>query len=344
MRNAALAGLLAICLMAALAIFGATSRTAQKRPAGWPPLANSKATPQAVKIAVVGDMMLGREVGTLMNKNGYNYPLSLITPFLKNFDLSVGNFEGTVREKYNYRDGLALKFSFATSSLAQLIEANFGVVSIANNHAYDYGVDGFDETKSHLQAVGVSPLGHPYDLSRGIVTTVELKGRSISFLAFNATVPVFDTAKAQDLAAKTKAENPGATLMVLIHWGDEYISRHNKKQEEVGHALIDSGADIILGTHPHVVQDIERYNNKLIFYSLGNFVFDQNFSEATKQGLVLGIEFQATSTEVGLFPVNIIKSQPQLMSKEVRSAFLSALADKSQAELRGQIKSGLINE
>ncbi len=340
MRNAALAGLLAICLMAGLAIFGATHKVELQKRA----VEATVIPPQApVKIAVTGDIMLGREVGTLMDKNGYDYPLALISPFLKNFDLSVGNFEGTVLEKYNYHDGLKLKFSFSPKSLTQLVNANFGVVSLANNHGFDYGADGFEETKSHLQSEGISPLGHPYDLSKGIVTTVELKGRHVSFLAFNATVPVFDTVKAQDLVAKTKAENPDALIMVLIHWGDEYAPKHNKTQETIGRALIDSGADVILGSHPHVVQDIERYKSKIIFYSQGNFVFDQNFSEATKEGLVLGLELHATSTDIGLFPITIIKSQPALMTKDARIGFFSQLADKSPAELSEQIKSGLLS-
>lgn len=335
MRNAALAGVLAICLMAGLAILGATHKPAPK------PVVEPTVAP-AVKIAIVGDIMLGREVGTLMDKNGYDYPFKNISDFLKNFDLSVGNFEGTVIDKYNYRDGLALKFSFSPKSLAQLIDTNFGVVSLANNHAFDYGPTGFEETKAKLQAVGISPLGQPYDLTKGIVTTVELKDKKISFLAFNATVPVFDTAKAEDLVAKTKAEHPDSLLLVLVHWGDEYKLSHNKKQETIGHALVDSGADLIIGSHPHVVQDIERYKNKVIFYSLGNFVFDQNFSRATQEGLLLGMQLNATTTEVGLFPVNIIKSQPSLMSKTERATFLASLAEKSPTDLGEEITKSLI--
>ncbi|MFA6006800.1 MAG: CapA family protein [Candidatus Paceibacterota bacterium] len=335
MRNAALAGILAICLMAGLAVVSAKQNATKK---------NTEAVIiPPVKFAVVGDIMLGRQVGTLMDTNGYDYPLKNISSFLKNFDLSVGNFGGTVREKYNYRDGLAMKFSFSPKSIAQLIDANFGVVSIANNHAFDYGAPGFDETKTNLQASGISPIGHPYDLSKGIVTTVELRDKKITFMAFNATVPVFDTAKAGDLIAKARTENPGSLLVVLAHWGDEYAPEHNSRQESLGRAFVDRGADIVLGSHPHVVQDIERYKNKLIFYSLGNFIFDQNFSDETRRGLMLGVQLNSTTTELGLFPINITKSQSVLMSKAERASFLAAIAEKSPAELASAIKNSLIS-
>jgi len=333
MRNAALAGILAISLIAVLAIFGVQRKD---------PFPEPLAQRDAVRLAIVGDIMLGREVGTLMDTNGYDYPLKNISAFLKNFDISIGNFEGTVRDIYNYRDGLKLKFSFSPKSLTQLVDANFSIMSLANNHAFDYDTAGFEETRQKLQSVGISPLGHPYDVSKGIVTTVELKNRLVSFLGFNATVPAFDTLKAADLVSKTKSENPSSTLIVLIHWGDEYVATHNATQEKIAHALATSGANLIIGTHPHVVQDVELYQDTLIFYSLGNFVFDQNFSAETKKGLMLGVELHATSTDVGLFPVNIVRSQPTLMNKAERTLFLETVSKKSPAALRDQILKGLL--
>lgn len=334
MRNAALAGLLAICLFAGLAIFGVKDRVAENRQA----LTNNR----TITLAAVGDIMLSRQVGTLMDKNGYDYPFRDISPFLKNFDLVFANFEGTVSDHYNYKDGLDLKFSFSPRALPQLSDAHVGVVSVANNHGYDYGSIGFEETKKKLQAEGISPVGHPLDVTKGIVTTVDVKDKQLTFLAFNATYPSFDPKKAVELITKTRTENPDSFLILSMHWGDEYKAVHNRSQETFAHQAIDAGVDIILGHHPHVIQDIELYKGKLVFYSLGNFVFDQNFSEATQEGLLLGIQLEGDTVEAGLFPVHIDHSQPKVMGKERRTALLAALAAKSTPELRAQIAEGLI--
>jgi len=334
MKNAALAGILAICLMALLAIAGVT-----KRDDNTAKIREKLVSP---KVAVVGDIMLGRQVGRLMDTYGYDYALSKIVDFLDNFDLAVGNFEGTVLEEFDYAAGMQLKFSTSLAALTQLVNANFGVLSLANNHGFDYGREGFEESKNNLQAVGISPIGHPYDLSNGIVTTVEVNNRILKFVAFNATVPDFDTSSASELVKNSRIDSPEAVIIVIIHWGDEYKATHNDKQEYIGQLLIDAGSDVIFGSHPHVVQDIASYDDKLIFYSLGNFVFDQNFSTETMEGLLVGIQLNATSTEFGLFPVDLSHSQPKLMPKDVRRRFLNDLAAKSPKDLRDEIKSGII--
>ena len=115
-------------------------------------------------------------------------------------------------------------------------------------------------------------------------------------------------------------------LIVTIHWGNEYQHTANYgKQIEPGRAFVDAGADIVIGHHPHVVQNFEIYNNKLIFYSLGNFVFDQYWSKATQEQLGLGIIMEKDSVKVHLLPMISKMSQPRLMTTEERKNGLKSL-------------------
>jgi poly-gamma-glutamate synthesis protein (capsule biosynthesis protein) len=133
-------------------------------------------------------------------------------------------------------------------------------------------------------------------------------------------------------------------LIVTFHWGEEYQSKSSLLQRELAHSVIDSGADLIVGSHPHVVQEIENYQGKLIFYSLGNFIFDQSFSKETQQGFALGVELYEQENIFRLFPFQINLSQPFLIEKEEAEEFLYTLAEKSDPSLSKDIKSGIIKK
>jgi poly-gamma-glutamate synthesis protein (capsule biosynthesis protein) len=123
----------------------------------------------------------------------------------------------------------------------------------------------------------------------------------------------------------------------LPHWGAEYGLKSNKRQQDFAHALIDSGADLIVGSHPHVVQEIEPYNGKYIFYSLGNFIFDQYFSKNTQQGLALLLELSEASSTIALLPIDLQFSQPKMMETTSSVKFLESLSERSAPAIRGGI-------
>ena len=138
-----------------------------------------------------------------------------------------------------------------------------------------------------------------------------------------------------------------------VHWGQEYQIKSSVFQQKLARKIIDSGADLIIGHHPHVVQEIEIYNNKLIFYSLGNFVFDQYFSEQTQQGLAVALEIYPVrnndSNRVNpnkniykLFPIQSKLSQPFLMEQNQAEKFLEKLSKRSSKDLTEEIKKGVI--
>ena len=147
---------------------------------------------------------------------------------------------------------------------------------------------------------------------------------------------------AEALETIEQQNEPPRTIIVLIHWGTEYSLKSSPAQQSLAHQLIDAGADLIIGHHPHVVQDIEQYNDKLIFYSLGNFIFDQYFSNEVQQGLLVGLEFQDKQLVFDLLPIQSKLSQPFLMEGNIRETFLKRLAGRSSPSLSTDIELGRI--
>ncbi|MBI5206776.1 MAG: CapA family protein, partial [Candidatus Firestonebacteria bacterium] len=138
-------------------------------------------------------------------------------------------------------------------------------------------------------------------------------------------------------------------VIVFPHWGVEYEKTPNDDQKNTAKAFIDAGADLIIGTHPHVIQSIETYKNKFIFYSLGNFIFDQYFSESTMEGLSVGILLQKKQNKIQsanyLFPINITKkSQPELAQGKTKEKILKELSEISEVDenIKASIRDGNI--
>ena len=131
-------------------------------------------------------------------------------------------------------------------------------------------------------------------------------------------------------------------LIVSFHWGQEYQLKESTFQQELAHKVIDSGADLIVGHHPHVVQGIDEYKGKLIFYSLGNFVFDQYFSKETQESLAVGLDVYPQKLIFRLFPIKSHLAQPHLTDSKQAKQFLEELAQRSDDTLLDSIKIGEI--
>ena len=142
---------------------------------------------------------------------------------------------------------------------------------------------------------------------------------SINPITLKAIQPLIDRAVAE-----------ARHLIVNIHWGAEYQELSNDHQRDLARELIDAGADAIIGHHPHVVEEIEVYKDKPIFYSLGNFVFDQYFSIPTQQGLAVGVVLGADATSVYVFPIESENSQVRLMPPSKAEQFMRRLIDRSR--------------
>jgi poly-gamma-glutamate synthesis protein (capsule biosynthesis protein) len=306
-----------------------TTRAAEQRPA---------------TLVFVGDLMLGRNVEGLTDQYGPDYPFAKIGDTLKSAGLAVANLEGPIvsaREHRRTPTG-STSFNFAPDTAVALKRAGIDLVSLANNHTLDRGAAGFTETVDRLNEAGVFSIGHPKEVATDRVAVRTVNGHGIAFIAMQDVFASLNEGQAVELVRQVASEHPDAFVIAMVHWGDEYKLRHNARQERLAHAFIDAGADLIIGHHPHVVQDIEAYKNRAIFYSLGNFIFDQYFSRETQEGLAVQAELTDSTVTYRLAPIDIVKSQPTLMVGEQHDQWLSAVAARSNPTLSTQIKAGTI--
>lgn len=298
----------------------------------------------------VGDIMLTRSVKSSVLKNfegDYNKLFENLDE-LKNADILFGNLEGAVSLVGN---NVGSKYSFRMDPevLPALKNAGFDIVSFANNHVGDWNMSAFKDTLSRLDENEILKTGAGLNKSEAEnPTIIEKNGIKFGFLGFSDVGPNWIEAKtntpgillASDQRrdeiiknAKTKCD----VLIVSFHWGIEYKKIHNAHQESLAHSAVDSGADMVIGHHPHVMEDIEIYQGKPIVYSLGNFIFDQYFSKDTMEGMFFkatfeGKELKGTEQKIitlnknyqpeGIFPVEENKEPEEkpIVKKEVVSS------------------------
>lgn len=260
------------------------------------PPANKK-----VSIVFVGDIMLARTVGNkIAASSDPLLPFQAVLPFLRESDITFGNLESVISNKGS-NVGSIYSFRADPRTLSGLVDAGFDIVSVANNHAFDWGRPAFSDSISRLTQAGIRPVGGGalYDEANTAVI-LERNGIRFGWYAYTNLLPqtLRATQKSAGLSAFDeelvfeRIRNEKNTyqldyVIVSMHWGDEYATEANAMQKRIAHGLVDAGADIVIGHHPHVVQEVEWYKGKYIAYSLGNFVFDQYFSENTMRGLVV---------------------------------------------------------
>lgn len=294
-----------------------------------------------MSLLFIGDIMLGRHVEDLMSQYGSDYPFTYIDGLLAEPNAVVANLEGPVMTQSVHTPSGSFHFSFLASTPKILAEHHIGIVTLANNHTFDFGSAGYNETVSLLDAGGIAHFGHPFAFSDAYVLRKQIQGRKFIFVGFNATNPNFDTQGAQQFIATLPKHDE--TLIVVVHGGTEYELHSSSYQQQLYRGFIDSGADLVIAHHPHVVEEIEQYKNKLIFYSLGNFIFDQYFSKDVQEMLSVKVTFSDAMTRFQLIPLKSSRSQPQLMSVPEKNMFLSELAKRSDPNLTQAIEKGELN-
>jgi poly-gamma-glutamate synthesis protein (capsule biosynthesis protein) len=244
---------------------------------------STPAAPRPIVVAAVGDLMLARDIEGLMASEGTLYPFERVSPLFDGAALVIGNLEGALTDR---GDAAEKRYTFRTSPpLAEgLVLAGFDAVSLANNHSYDFGSIGLIDTMDTLDDIGIARLGAGTD-ERGAYApaTFEVDGRTVAILGFNA---IGETQAAlgdgagvawadeRALTAVASAAEGADHVLVMVHAGVEYSHEPSAEQVAFAHSLIDAGADVVIGAHPHALQPWERYGDGLILYSLGNFVFD----------------------------------------------------------------------
>ncbi len=253
-------------------------------------------------ILFVGDMMFDRGVRKSINSNGYNFvfgdsPSLFDKSKIGGPDLVVANLEGPITDqesktlqKNGDTSNGPLNFTFATTTALELKNVGVDVASLANNHSYNRGQDGLVQTRRYLTDAGVDFFGDPGNLSgHSIVKCIyndNQKKLCIGLVGYHE----FAYKNGENIISDIKElKNKADIVIVMPHWGIEYQKTPSKLQRSLAHQWIDAGADIIVGSHPHVVESIEEYNGHKIFYSLGNYIFDQYFSFDTTHGMAIDI-------------------------------------------------------
>lgn len=261
------------------------------------------------ELIFVGDIMLSRYIGEMMAKRGdYDFPFALIKSSLANVDLVFGNLESPISDQ-GKSTGSLYPFKADPQAVNGLKNVGINLLSVANNHAFDYGRTAFEETLKNLTNAGLDYVGGGNNFSeahQGILRKVN--GTKIIFLAYTDLLPKSDAAGDNNAGVayldidqmvkdiKTAKEHSDLVI-VSFHWGQEYQIKHNTHQETIAKAAIDAGASLVIGHHPHVIQDIGEYKGVTIVYSLGNFIFDQNFSSETNTGMALMVSIHNNKIE-----------------------------------------------
>ncbi len=252
-------------------------------------------------LAAVGDIMLGRTVNTKMVAyHDYLYPYRKMRDELLSADLRVANLECTVTDTAAVpSDPYTFTFVSSKRAITGLTFAGFNALTVANNHADGCGTGSLLDMLTNLRGAGIAVTGGGRTLDEARQPAIiSAKGLRLAMLGYDMIQPqgAYATPSSGGLAPVDLTTLPGdiaaarsrADLVIpYFHWGIEYTKDPTIDQQRVARAAIDAGADMVRGNHPHWIQGIENYTGKLIIYSFGNFVFDQNWSRPTLEGLLI---------------------------------------------------------
>ncbi|MDD4938021.1 MAG: CapA family protein [Candidatus Shapirobacteria bacterium] len=263
-----------------------------------------------VKFGLVGDLGLGRYITNIArSKNDFSWSFSEVSHILQANDFNLANLESPIIK--DCPTGFTGTFTFCGDPRFLLqLKSNKFILNLANNHMFNYGQDGFNQTKSFLNQQNINFVySHNSDSE---FVSKEINGIKFGFLGYDfISNPKLDPNQIINLIKKYNSQVDW--LILSLHWGNEYLSIPEEWRVDLAHQFIDAGADIIHGHHPHVLQPSEIYQGKPIYYSLGNFIFDQNWSVETSISQI--IDITVTKNEIiktASIPL-IIKynSQPQ---------------------------------
>lgn len=311
-----------------------------------------------ITIFLTGDVMLTRGVDSLLDNNRDVF--GDLTPLFKMSDLVVINLEDPfTNSKNNLKTVIPLK---ADPEHVQILkEDNINVACLANNHIMDYGETGLNDTVRALESYNITYVGAGSNLQQASKPAYfEVDNRTIAILNYfdTTTFQEFSELELRPATANNsgfapaewnvikenlnQAKNRSDIVIVVFHYGNEYSTSPNEYQQNLSRKCIDEGADIVVGSHPHVTQGVESYNGKLIFYSLGNCVFDQS-NPATKYSMVVKLQDLNGNLTATIYPFHITNSCPRFMSTQSAESFLKNIKSHSNADIKIEDGKGIID-
>lgn len=280
----------------------------------------------STSFVIAGDAMFDRNVWHNYKDKGLKEIFDNFgTRVFRGVDLSLLNLEGPISGTEindDWQSG-SLVFNFPPETTSVLKYLNINSVSLANNHSANAGSLGLANTKKVLSDVGIKYFGKPDDYDENSVLRID--GEIPLSIIGIMTLDSFDNSA---LEAKIKAEKvAGRFVMVYPHWGTEYAPKHSASQKQLSKSWISAGADLIIGSHPHVTEDFEIVDGKPVIYSLGNFVFDQFFSDVTQQGLVVAGTITKDKITLSFLPTVEKAVKPQFMTGVDKTAKIKTILD-----------------
>ncbi len=240
-----------------------------------------------VRVLILGDMMFDRYIREVSNIVGQDFILSCIAPFLKNADLVVANLEGPITSNPSLSLGAPIEsaesytFTFPPETADLLHRHGIRAVNLGNNHSTNFGLEGLEETRMRLGAKGVRHFGGVNGTEP--VAQIEVGGVALSLVSYNQFGGDAPAVVAERIAAEHAF---GRRVIVYTHWGDEYADPA-AQMRDTARLFVAAGASAVIGSHPHIVGSHERMGDAIVYYSLGNFIFDQYFSDMVTHGLAL---------------------------------------------------------
>lgn len=247
-------------------------------------LPKTNVRPQTI-IYLGGDVMLGRTVMTTsLDQSNPNYSVTKIKDQFADADIVLVNLENPFVTGCR-RDNKSMTFCAVPQMVEALTSANIKIVNLANNHSKNYGEPGLNETVAVLNSRSIKSVGV------GELVIKNVNNTNFGFLGFD----FFSKQPTQaDYDLVNSSNSKVDVLIVTIHWGIEYEANAAQYQTDWANKLIENGADVIAGHHPHVVQNIDYLNGKPVYYSLGNLIFDQMWSQKTREGLIIKLTFEGS--------------------------------------------------
>ncbi|MFH1295052.1 MAG: CapA family protein, partial [bacterium] len=242
-------------------------------------------------------------------KQGNDFIFEPLKDWLGQDDLVIANLEGPITENKSISvntlpgEQSNFIFTFEPSLAKTLFDNNIRLVNLGNNHILNFGERGLEATRQYLSEAGVDYFGQPQDEPASLVKEIgELK---IAFVPYNQFVGNSTTEGAKTIEEIKNSKEKADLIFVYAHWGQEYLPVAEEKTKRLARQFIEAGADLVVGTHPHVVQDKEEYQGKMIYYSLGNFIFDQYFSPEVMRGLAVKVKIDLADKKMEFEEVNL---------------------------------------
>ena len=268
--------------------------------------------PEEATVLFAGDMMFDRTVRTSMNLFGDDRLFSCVDSTLAASDAVVANLEGPITDNPSVSVGSIVGsapnfvFTFPDTTAATIAKHHVSFVNLGNNHIENFGLPGVESTIAALDKAHLAYFGDP--ISHAVATTT-INGISVAFINYNQFIPTQEGSATTTLGQITEYKLNGYLPIVYTHWGIEYQPYAPEYTHELAHRFVDAGAVAVIGSHPHVVEESEIYKGAPIYYSLGNFIFDQFWDVTVTHGLMVRLT-------LGKGGVEDVKEIPIIIGKD----------------------------